>query len=102
LVHSGREQADAEDKRLRSHVLPDSSLLANPDILLWASEVVLVVKNLPANTGDIRDASSIPKSERSPGGGHGNPFQYFCLENPHVQRAWWGVAIVHRISQSQT
>ena len=69
--------------------------------------MVLVVKNLAANTGDIRDASSIPKSERSPGGGHGNPLQYFCLENPHVQRAWWqavggGAAIVHRIAQSQT
>ena len=89
LVHSGREQADAEDKRLRSHVLPDFSLLANPDILLGAPEVVLVVKDLAANRGDIRDASSIPKSERSPGGGDGNPLQYCCLENPHVQRAWW-------------
>ena len=85
LVHSGREQADAEDKRLRSHVLPDSCLSANPDILLRASEVVVVVKNLTANTGDIRDASSIPKSERCPGGGHGHPLQYFCMENPRVQ-----------------
>ena len=72
LVHSGREQADAEDKRLRSHVLPDSCLSANPDILLRASEVVVVVKNLPANTGDIRDASSVPGSGSSPGGGNGN------------------------------
>ena len=48
----------------------------------WASQVVLVVKNLPANAGDIRDVSSIPASGRSPGGGNGNPLQYSCLENP--------------------
>ena len=44
--------------------------------------MALVVKNLPANTGDVRDASMIPGSERSPGGGHGNPLQCSCLENP--------------------
>ena len=42
----------------------------------WASQVVLVVKNLPANAGDVRDKGSIPGSRRSPGGGHGNPLQY--------------------------
>ena len=47
-----------------------------------ASQIVLVVKNLPANAGDIRDAGLIPELERSPGGGHGNPLQYSCLENP--------------------
>jgi len=41
-----------------------------------------VVKNLPANRGDIRDTGSFPWSGRSPGGGHGNPLQYSCLENP--------------------
>ena len=41
-----------------------------------------MVKNSPADTGDIRDVGSIPGSERSPGGGHGNPLQYSCLENP--------------------
>ena len=45
-----------------------------------------VVKNPPANAGDIRDAGSIPGLGRSPGGGHGNPLQYSCLENPHGQR----------------
>ena len=50
--------------------------------MLWASQVVLVVKNLPANAGDIRDVGSIPGWGRSPGGGHGNPLQYSCLENP--------------------
>ena len=50
--------------------------------ILWAPQVVLVVKNLPANAGDLRDMVSIPGSVRAPGGGHGNPLQYSCLENP--------------------
>ena len=54
--------------------------------LYWASQVALVVKNLSANTGDIRDASSIPGPGRSPGGGLSSPLQYSCLENPHRQR----------------
>ena len=41
-----------------------------------------MIKNLPASAGDIKDASSIPGLGRSPGGGHGNPFQYSGLENP--------------------
>ena len=45
-------------------------------------KLVLVVKNLPATAGDIRDVGSIPGSGRSPRGGHGNPLQYSCLENP--------------------
>ena len=49
--------------------------------------MVLVVKNLSANAGDIRNAGSIPGSGRSPGGGHGNPLQYSCLENLHGQRS---------------
>ena len=48
----------------------------------WASQVARMVKNLPANTRDIRDRGSIPGSGRSPGGGNGNPCQYSCLENP--------------------
>ena len=50
-------------------------------IYTWASQVALVVKTPPANTGDLRDVGSIPGSGRSPGGGHGNPLQYSCLEN---------------------
>ena len=65
-----------------------------------AFQVVLVVKNLRANEGDIRDRVSIPGSGRSSGGGHGNPLQDSCLENPMDRGAWW--AIVHRITQSQT
>ena len=56
-------------------------------IYKWAFQVVLVVKNLTANAGNIRDTGLIPGLGRSPGGGHGTPFQYSCLENPHGQRS---------------
>ena len=65
-----------------------------------ASQVVLVVKNPPASAGDIRDTGSIPGSGRSPGGGHGNPLQYSCLEDPMDRGAWQ--ATVHRGAKSQT
>jgi len=57
---------------------------------------VLVVKSLPANARDMKDVSSIPRSGRSPGGEHGNPLQYSCLENPVDIRSW--KATVHRIA----
>ena len=57
---------------------------------MWASKVALVVKNLPANAGDIRDSGSISGSGRSPEGGHGNPLQYSCLENPMDSLLGWG------------
>ena len=53
-------------------------------------QVALVVKNLSANAEDVRDACLIPGWGRSPGGGHGNPLQYFCLEIPHGQRSLAG------------
>ena len=59
-----------------------------------------MVKNPLASAGDIRDMGSIPGSERSPGGGHGNPLQYSCLENSMDRGAWW--ATVHRVPKSQT
>ena len=62
--------------------------------------MVLMVKNLPVNAGDIRDVGSIPGLERSPGGGHGNPLQYSCLENPMDRGAWQ--ATVHSVAKSQT
>ena len=49
-----------------------------------------MVKNLPANARDIRGAGLIPGWGRAPGGGHGNPLQYSCLENPMDRGAWWG------------
>ena len=54
------------------------------------SQVALVVTSPPANAGDIRDLGSIPELERFPQGGHGNPLQCFCLENPHEQRSLVG------------
>ena len=63
--------------------------------------VALVVKNLPANAGDIRDTGLILGSERSLGGGNGNPsLQYSCPEDPMDRGAWW--ATVHRVAKSQT
>ena len=62
--------------------------------------MVLVVKNLPANAGDVKDTGSIPVLGRSPGGGHGNPLQYSCLENPMNRGAWW--AAVYKITKNQT
>ena len=59
-----------------------------------------VVKNLPANSGDMRDGGSVPGSGRYHGGGHGNPLQYSCLENPMDRGAWW--AMVHGVAKSQT
>ena len=53
----------------------------------WAFQVALAVKNLAANAGDLRHEGSVPGLGRSPGGGHGNPLQYSCLENPHGQRS---------------
>ena len=53
-----------------------------------APQVALVIKNLPANALDVRDAGSIPRLGRSPRGGHGNPLQYSCLENPMDREAY--------------
>ena len=62
-------------------------------IMDGASQVALVVKNLPANTEDIRDGGLISGWGRSPEGGHDNPFQYSCLENPHEQRILAGYCL---------
>ena len=59
-----------------------------------------MVKNLPANSGDIRDTGLIPGSERFPGEGNGNPLQYSCLENSMDRGAWR--ATVHGVTKSQT
>ena len=59
-----------------------------------------MVKNLPTNAGDLGDTGLIPGSGRSPGGGHGNPLHYSCLENPTDRGAWR--ATVHGASKSWT
>ena len=65
-----------------------------------ASQVTPVLKNMPANAGDIRDVGSIPGSGRSPGGGHGKPLLYSWLENLMDRGAWQ--ATVHRVEKSRT
>ena len=66
--------------------------------MAWASQMVLVIRNLLANSGDIRDLGSIPGSGRSPGGGHSNTLQYSCLEKPMDRGAWW--ATVQSLKES--
>ena len=65
-----------------------------------ASQVRLVVKNLPENAGGIRDSGLIPGSGRSPEEGHDNSLQYSCLENPMERRALW--ATVHTVQSDMT
>ena len=62
-----------------------------------ASQKAIEVNNLPANAGDERDVCSIPGSGRCLGGGHGNPLQYSCLENPMDRGAWW--VTVHGVTK---
>ena len=89
LQSTGSKESDMTE-RLHFHFLTYISIC----------HVVLVVKNPPANAGDMRDTSSIRESGRSPAEGCGNPFQYSCLENPMDRRAWW--VIVHRVTKSWT
>uniref|UniRef100_A0AC11E9P4 Solute carrier family 66 member 2 n=1 Tax=Ovis aries TaxID=9940 RepID=A0AC11E9P4_SHEEP len=83
--------ADNKDGEVR--VPPGQSFLG-------VSQVALVIKNIPANEGDLRDASLVPGLGRSPGEERGNPLQYSCLENPMDRGAWR--AIVHRVAKSWT
>ena len=76
------------------------SVCANALPFYGASQGLLVVKNLLANSGDIRSAGSIPGLGRSPGKGHGNPLQCSCLENPMEGGAWW--ATLHGVAKSRT
>ena len=69
-------------------------------ISFGASQVALVIKNPPASAGDIKDVGSIPGLGRSPGGGHGNPLQDSCLENPMDRGA--RQSTVHGVTKSWT
>ena len=59
-----------------------------------------MVKNLPASAGDRRDVGLTPGSGRSPGGGHGNPLQYSCLDNP-MDREAWQTTVTKSLTQSK-
>ena len=88
--------------QVREVTLPIFTDLKSKGKNLCASKVALVLKNLPANTGDIRDTSLIPGSGRSPGGGHGNSFQYSCLKNPMDRGAYNWQATIHGVAKSLT
>ena len=68
--------------------------------MYWASPRQLSSKESASNAGDVRDVGSIPGSGRGPGGGHGNPLQYSCLENAMDRGGWQ--ATVHRAAESDT
>ena len=78
----------------------DFQLAYIPRYFFWACQMALMVKNLPANAGDVRDMGLNPGSGRSPGGGHGNPLEYSCLENPLDRGVWQ--AIVYSVTKSWT
>ena len=83
-------QSQTRLKRLSSSSMCDT----------WASQVVALVKNLPATAGGTRDTGSIPVSGRSLGVGNGNPLQYSCWGNPMDRKAWQ--ATIHGVTKSQT
>ena len=83
-----------------SRIFTRSKYIKKGIVYSWASQLVLVVKNLPANGGDRRGMDFIPGLGRGhaiPGRGHGDPLQYSCLENPMDRVAWW--AIVQRVAE---
>ena len=69
-------------------------------LVAWASQAALMVKNLPANEGNIGDVGSIPGFGRYPIEGNGNPPQCSCLESLMDREAW--LATVERVKKSQT
>ena len=86
--------------RWDSNLSSTTSQVALPRRYLMGTQMLLMVMNPPASAGDARDVSSIPGLGRSPGGGHGNPLQYSCLENPMDRGAWQ--ATVHGVEKSRT
>ena len=75
-------------------VYVEEQALQSAPVDKWASQVTLVVKNLPASAGNVRDASSILGLGRCLGGGHGHPLQYSYLENPMDRRAWQATWVI--------
>ena len=92
------------EKKNKYHIYVESESVEEPicrvAMEMGASQVTQWGKNLPANAGDAGDMGSSPGSGRSPGGGHGNPLQYSCLENPRQRGAWR--AMLHRVAECQT
>ena len=72
----------------------------NISLFLKKTQVTLVVRNLPAAAGDVRDVNSVLESRRSPEGGNGDPLQYSCFGLPMDKGARW--AAVHGVAKNQT
>ena len=81
----------AQSRTRLKQLSSSSSSMGHEGLPRWS-----VVKNLPANAGEVRDTSSIPGWGRSPGGGHSNPLQHSCLDNPMDRGAW--CATVHGVA----
>ena len=96
MADAGRENASPTLLVCPLSVIRLSAVLS---VKTWASQVVPVVKNLPAKAGDIRNTGLIPESERSPRR-NGSPPQRSCLGSPMDRGAWW--AAVHGVTQSQS
>ena len=82
---------------LKLKICPWCFIFIKESVFIWASQVAVVVKNLPASAGDIRNVGLIPGPGRSTVGGHGNPLQYSCLENPMDRGAWLATVLSQRI-----
>ena len=95
----GEAEGDEKVKSKNKVSTLDCNLEGRYD-MTWASWVVLVVKDPPANAGDTGEAGLIPGSGRSPGEGNGNPLQYSCWENPMDRGVWR--ALVHGVAKSLT
>ena len=97
-----RRQNQVQEDRAMSLSL--TSAFKIPQLLQFyrASQVALVVRNPPANAGDIIGSGSIPGSGRSSWGGQGNLLQYSCLGNPVSRGAWQARATVHGVTKSRT
>ena len=87
------------EKQIVVIIIEQSSAIERNTFLINTTQGSLVVKNLPASAGDMRDTGSIPGSGRSPGEGKGNPLQHSCLENPMDREAW--LATVNGVAKSQ-
>ena len=85
---------------LQIDCIDDPNYFSPCTYVLWGLPQWLSNKESTCNAGSKSDVGSIPGSERPPGGGHDNPLQYSCLENPMDRGAWW--ATVHEVANSRT
>ena len=98
FTHRGRQVANPLATHQESVYMYQSNFLPLKPTVSRVSQVALVVKNLPANAGDVKRCKLIPGLGRSPGERHGNPLHYSCLENLHGQRS----LADYRITESDT